>query len=411
MALSVSQKEKLLDTKYKLRRIFEITEAINHNEKAATLFQLFAEILGEDLKISKAVFISQINGEWKVAFEIGTENFLISESVMDLLHSFYDIGNLSEAADSTLKQFDLVIPILHKKTAIGYLLLQDATEETNQVSALIKNLNYMQSTANIIMVAIENKRMAKAQIEQELLKKELSLAKQIQKGLLPNNLPDNESLSVQAFHQSYGEVGGDYYDFIQISDSEYFFCMADISGKGISAAILMSNFQATFRTSVRQNLPFNQLLSSLNTAVLENSGGDKFITIFIGKYNQNSKELQYINCAHPSALLIEQNRIIELRAQAPGLGMLESLGTVNENSITLSKPCTLACYTDGITELENSNDEQYGIERLKESISNSNSIAPIELINHVSSDLNEYALGKRVTDDIAALAIQFKIDQ
>ncbi len=410
MALSSSQKDKLLDTKFKFRRILEITNAINENEKASELFKLFAEILGKDLKLNKAVFISQLNKEWKVAFQLNNEDFIISEAIIDELSVFTDIGNLSDAQNKSLRDFDILIPILHKTRPIGFLLLKDDEEETNKVSKLIKNLNYIQSTANIIMVAIENKRMAKAQLEQEGFKRELQLAEHIQKGLLPNNLPDNKSIASDAVHQSYGEVGGDYYDLIESAPNEYYFCIADISGKGISAALLMSNFQATFRASVNQRMPLTSLVRILNKSVLESSRGEKFITFFVARYDCSNKELEYLNCAHPSALLFNESRVRELRSSIPGLGMVDELPPFETESITLTGNSILTCYTDGITELENEHGELFGVQRLKESLRNFNKMTLDGLVEHVTSDLQEFATNSKVTDDIAALNILFKIN-
>ena len=409
MALSSSQKDKVPDTKFKLRRILEVTSAINENRPSLELFELFGEILASDLKIGKVVFLSQLKSEWKTAFEIGCSNFSFNEKTIDNLSQYKDIGNLSDSEDNRLSKFDTVIPVLHKRMALGFLLLKEDARESSKVSTVIKNLNYIQSTANIIMVAIENKRMAKAQLEQVGLKRELQLAEHIQKGLLPSILPNNNSISAVAIHQSYGEIGGDYYDLIQTSPEEYYFCIADISGKGISAALIMSNFQATFRATVNQALPLVKMLELLNKSVLESSRGDKFITFFVGKYDSRSKELEYVNCAHPSALLFNENRVYELKSYIPGLGMLNELPPFETQSITMTTNTILACYTDGISELENEKGEPFGVKRIKRSLRNFGKVELEGLVEHVTKDLKSFAENSKVTDDIAALNILFKV--
>ncbi len=409
MALSSSQKDKVPDTKFKLRRILEVTSAINENRPSLELFELFGEILASDLKIGKVVFLSQLKSEWKTAFEIGCSNFSFNEKTIDNLSQYKDIGNLSDSEDNRLSKFDTVIPVLHKRMALGFLLLKEDARESSKVSTVIKNLNYIQSTANIIMVAIENKRMAKAQLEQVGLKRELQLAEHIQKGLLPSILPNNNSISAVAIHQSYGEIGGDYYDLIQTSPEEYYFCIADISGKGISAALIMSNFQATFRATVNQALPLVKMLELLNKSVLESSRGDKFITFFVGKYDSRSKELEYVNCAHPSALLFNENRVYELKSYIPGLGMLNELPPFETQSITMTTNTILACYTDGISELENEKGEPFGVKRIKKSLRNFGKVELEGLVEHVTKDLKSFAENSKVTDDIAALNILFKV--
>lgn len=409
MALNSSQRDKLLDTKYKLHRILEVTRAINENKPSTELFKLFGEILSTDLKIGKVVFLSQLKKEWKIAFEIGCPNFTFTEETIENLSQFNDVGNLSNLQDNFLNSFDLVVPVLHKKIALGYLLLKDEAEESLKMSTVVKNLNYIQTTANIITVAIENKRMARAQLEQVGLKRELQLAEQIQKGLLPSVLPNNNHLSAKAIHQSFGEVGGDYYDLIQTSENEYYFCIADISGKGISAALLMSNFQATFRATVNQGIPLVKLLNLLNKSVIESSRGDRFITFFVGKYDCINKELEYVNCAHPSAFLFNDKRVYELKSCIPGLGMLDVLPPFETQSITLSTNSILTCYTDGVNELENEHGECFGVNRIKESLKSFDKVELDGLIEHVTNDLQTFAQHSKVTDDIAALTILFKV--
>ena len=110
---------------------------------------------------------------------------------------------------------------------------------------------FIQTLASIIVVAIENKRFSLELIEQELDKKEMEMAAEMQKLLFPTNLPNDENIDVAARYESKHLVGGDYYDFLSLNDNEYFFCIADVSGKGTSAALLMSNFQAKLRANIK----------------------------------------------------------------------------------------------------------------------------------------------------------------
>ena len=107
---------------------------------------------------------------------------------------------------------------------------------------------FIQTLASIIVVAIENKRFSAELIEQELNKKEMEMAAEMQKLLFPTNLPSGDKIDVAARYESKHLVGGDYYDFLSLNENEYFFCIADVSGKGTSAALLMSNFQGEIKS-------------------------------------------------------------------------------------------------------------------------------------------------------------------
>ena len=139
------------------------------------------------------------------------------------------------------------------------------------MSPVLKHLNFIQTISSIILVAIENIRLFSESLQQEALKKELELAARMQKILIPDNrtLPWNSCLKVKGFYYPHYEVGGDYYDCIRLSDNETGFCIADVSGKGISAAILMSNFQASLRALFTKDIGLPELLKKLNNIVTQ----------------------------------------------------------------------------------------------------------------------------------------------
>ena len=152
--------------------------------------------------------------------------------------------NLSE--QTQIKSFEIIIPVFHKSKPLAYLLIGDL-EDKVEVSPAIKHLNFVQTITNIIVVAIENKKLAKKSILQAALKKEMEFASQMQSMLFPSILPNDAQLNAAAFYLPQQEVGGDYYDFIWLNANEFAFCVADVSGKGVPAALLMSNFQANLR--------------------------------------------------------------------------------------------------------------------------------------------------------------------
>lgn len=394
-------------TRFKVRRILAITNAINENQKSKYLFELLKDTLTNDLEIEHVAFLANVHQEWVCVIKEGLDGWVCDIDIPQELKDITDITSLGMADSAKLSFFDLVIPVFHKEKALGYLFLKDIEDPDAGVSNLIKNLNYIQSVANIVMVAIENKRLANEQLKQVAMERELALAERIQKALLPAELPCNNILEATAYHQSHGHVGGDYYDLIETSENTYYFCMADISGKGVSAALLMSNFQAAFKAVVRQRLSLLEIVKQLNKIVLESSNGEKFITLFLGKYDGNIRELEYINCAHPPAILFNEKTTIELKPTIPGLGMIENLPYFEPETYSLAESTCLACYTDGVTEIENEAGEQYGVDRLKKCIEEFKGKPLGSFIDYITEDITTF-IGERVaTDDIAALNIKF----
>jgi len=168
------------------------------------------------------------------------------------------------------------------------------------VSPVIKHLHFVQTLSNIIVVAIENIRLFNESLRQEALKKELELASKMQSMLIPRKetLPRNEKLHLTAFYHPHFDVGGDYYDCIILNKDEVGFCIADVSGKGISAALLMSNFQANLRALFTHEISLPALVERLNERVISSANGEKFITLFIAKFNYRTNDLVYINAGH-----------------------------------------------------------------------------------------------------------------
>ena len=149
------------------------------------------------------------------------------------------------------------------------------------------------------------------------------MASEMQKLLFPVDLPSDKKMDVSAKYLPRHEVGGDYYDFIPLENDEYIICIGDVSGKGIGAAMLMANFQATIRTLFNyQKFDLDFLIHELNKKVMGNARGEKFITFFIAHYKAETRKLTYVNAGHNSPILSNGKKAKELNIGTVGLGML-----------------------------------------------------------------------------------------
>ena len=250
--------------------------------------------------------------------------------------------------------------------------------------------------------------MAKISIKQERLKKELEVAKEMQKLLFPSDLPSDNRMDISAKYTPRHEVGGDYYDFIPLGNEEYIICMADVSGKGISAALLMANFQATIRTIFKyENFEFEFLLNELNQKVMKNAKGEKFITFFIAHYNANNRKLTYVNAGHNHPFITSKRNVEMLDKGSIGLGMMDELPFLEIGETTLSPNTTLILYTDGVVELENTNEEAFGIDQLVNIAQNYSPLNMEDLNNLVFSKLDEWRGPLKLIDDTAILSCRF----
>ncbi len=277
----------------KLNSLLEITNAINNNFSREQLLKIFEFVLRNQLNIGRLLFFTQ-DDDWEQSIAHGLIPGVALPKLEGELLNVLEVQEIKKAGERYFGQFDVIIPILHKNQPLAYLLAGDINEDLIE-NTKTRHIPFIQTLANIIMVSIENKRLFKENLRRAGMKREMELASEMQNMLFPSKLPHNERIEMAAYHKPHQDVGGDYYDFIQLSDNEIAFCMADVSGKGVSAALLMSNFQANLRALFQQQTNLTDLIQELNQKVLNSAMGEKFITIFIGKYNSVTRVLQYVN--------------------------------------------------------------------------------------------------------------------
>lgn len=408
-------KSKLLDVK--LASLLEITKAINSNVKTHELLKIYESVLREQLNVDKLVLYTN-DGGWKSVLKFGMdpqftpadiERYLIPLKDITLM-DFAPFGKLLPI-QKTLKQHDVevVIPVFHKNEPLAYALVGDIDEQELGVGASVKHLNFIQTLTNILVVAIENKRMAKEGIRQAEIKKELEVASQMQHMLFPANLPNDAQLEMDALYIAHQQIGGDYYDFVRINDQEVALCVADVSGKGVSAALLMSNFQANMRILLNRSNTLSELVQELNNKVNDTAKGERFITLFVAKYNIVTKMLTYVNAGHNPPLVFNRDGSSSmLKTGCTGLGMLEELKSVKEGSVKIEPGTILLCYTDGVVEQENESGEEFGVKYLKEILQRKGLSSKIKEINDfIIESVKEHKGDKEYVDDIALLTCRF----
>lgn len=402
--------KKLELNEFKLNSLLEITKAINNNLPIQNILKIFEYILREQLGISKLILYEYNQKEWNCILHFGARGLNKKINVEEELTHIQDITVIESSSIDTINSFDVIIPILHKDNPLAYLLIGDLEEDAISISPGIKNMPFIQTLASIIVVAIENKRFSSELLEQEINKREIEFAAEMQKLLFPTKLPSNKYLDVAARYEAKHLVGGDYYDFLMLNDEEYFFCIADVSGKGVSAALLMSNFQAKLRANIKynhKNMSLNDLVHELNEDVNNAAKGEKFITFFAGHYNYKTKTLQYINAGHNHPILLDENETRFLNKGCIGLGMLEEIPKIEIEKIKLKKDTILICYTDGLVELENSNDVPFETDNLIKIVRQNFTLPMKELDNKIFSRLEEFKGDKDLLDDTAVMSCKF----
>ncbi|MFN6084212.1 MAG: GAF domain-containing SpoIIE family protein phosphatase [Fluviicola sp.] len=389
----------------------EITRAVTTNQSVEQLTRLLAFIMREQLEIDRFVLFNK-EQTWNCLFKVGIRGRVKNISVENELLRFKEITVIESSESKILNEFDVVVPVYHKDQPLAYLLIAGIHKNKFGTSETIRNMTFVQTLTNIVVMAIENKRMAKEQIKQELLKKELEVASEMQKLLFPSELPSNKRMDVSAKYIPRHDIGGDYYDFIPIGDDKYIICIADVSGKGISAAMLMANFQATIRTfftTVFDLQPFSLefLIHELNKKVNVSAKGEKFITFFVAKYDATSRELEYINAGHNQPFITNGKNYQLLEKGSVGLGMFDEMPFLQVGKEILAPNTTLVLYTDGVVELENAKKQHFDLDQLVKIVHNFYRLSMEDMNNIVFSKLDEWRGKQKLVDDTAVFSCRF----
>lgn len=359
----LSLKSKYEIKELELNALLEVTQAINNNVPEDFLYKIYNFTLRSNLNTRKlALFV--YDNAWYCKVNFGTASNLFKVKLPYCFNEVSEICSLRDFEETEFSEFNLVIPIKHKQSLLALVFVGGIDKDDPRYENG-DGLKFLQALSNIIIVAIENKKLARRQLEQEAFRKELEIASDVQQFLFPEKLPNTELLKVEASYLPHDVVGGDYYDYIPINKNQFLICVADVSGKGIPAALMMSNFQASLRTLLRQTPNLRDIVEALNFQVLENTKGEKFITFFAAIYDISLKTMVYVNAGHnPPVLVDRKNGIRLLEDGSTVLGAMHPLPFINEGFVTDLEDFLLFCYTDGLTETINEQGIEFGQEAL-----------------------------------------------
>ncbi len=275
-------------------------------------------------------------------------------------------------------------------------------ERRDQLGELGESFNRMTSSIGEL-IEVENKRRR--------LENEISIAREVQNQLFPSTLPSVPGVEIEAICKAARSVSGDYYDFIQLSPTHIAIAIADISGKGISAALLMASLQAALRSQMlsdgSEHLSMAELVSRLNKHLVRNTGDDRFATFFIAVYDSATRTLRYTNAGHLPAFLICKGASQQLDKGGMVLGVMEDY-IYEEGSLTVGPDSLLIGYSDGLIEPENVYGEEFGIRRLQEAAIHVQGAAPLMVAESLMAAAEEWAGTPEQADDMTVIVARLR---
>ena len=338
--------------------LLAITKGIGMNHPAADLFSEYKSFLDWVLGVKSMLLFVRENGKWELVSSLRVPEVLQNVNIVDKFSSYLELQKMEGDDHPLVKYFDVAIPFNHKDEKIAHIFVGGFLSEDDDI---FDKVQIITAITQIIAVAIENKRLFKSQIDKERLNHEMELAAEVQKMLIPKKLPISKNYEFDSIYKPKLGVGGDYFDYIQFDDGKLVFCVGDFTGKGVSAALLMSNFQANFHTLINKRTALDPFIRDLNNTVFRLTEGERFITFFIAEYDIYSHSLTYINAGHNPPFLLNGNRLIELKDGCILLGPFPEIPHIDTGFVELDKdvPSMILTYTDGITDIMNEAGEYF----------------------------------------------------
>jgi len=256
-----------------------------------------------------------------------------------------------------------------------------------------------------VHAALENNDLHQQALEKQKIEQEISVAGSIQRAILPRTIPRIENYDLYGINFPSKEIGGDYYDYIRMEDNRYAFIIADVAGKGIAAALLVSSLHAFLQAYLPQKLSLKELTNRLNKAIFDASTTDKYITFFVAILHPVTGELECLNAGHNPMYIIKSDlSLYQIKAAGIPLGMMELDFPYQSEQLQLDKGDRLFLYTDGITEAMNKKGKFYEDSgRLEKFIADQKTSSAREFIEQLVSDIKKFCGDAVQSDDITAL--------
>lgn len=302
---------------------------------------------------------------------------------------------------------EYVIPFIYGDGVGAWIMIADFAESDAEAE---NDLIFIETLGNVLVVALENAELLGEKVRQESLRRELEVAENIQKQLLPTDHSLISAADIYAINVAHDKVGGDFYDVISRGDKGFFVCIADVSGKGIAAALLMANILSNLRSLILSENHLEDLIMKLNRNVFQVTQGEKFVTLFLAHVRVSDGEIDYLNAGHNDPILIRagSSEVVPLSDGATVLGAFEELPFANQATIKYNPSDLMFLYTDGLVEQRNKADELLGEEIVLEELQACESSGAMEVVDRINLIYEQHSIGVTAEDDITMMAVRLK---
>lgn len=395
----------------RLRTIVEASKLINSSIEADALFDSILGVARDELGVERGTlyFVDEARGEiWSkiadglaIRLPIGkglAGTVAATGEPLILLDAYADprFDRSQDQRSGFRTRSMLCVPIRNRDgRVVG--VLQLLNKKTGSFGP--HDLEFLAAISEHMAIALENATLHIELLEKNRMERELQLGREIQSRLMPSPPCDVPGIELAARSVPCYEVGGDYYDFIEFPNGDLGLVIADVSGKGVSAALIMSSIQAALRMGAPLEDDLASLMARLNALLFRMAGGRKYVTFFFGRYRPGSGELQYVNAGHnPPMLVTADGSIEQVASTGRPIGILPD-AVYREGTLQIPMGATLFLYTDGLNEAANPQDDEFGMDRLRAVVSAA-ALEPLDAFApRVLEAVHAFEEGAHATDD------------
>lgn len=404
MVDQIQQVNRQLDRKVQqLNTIFDISRELNSTLDQYKIANLLSFAIMGELLVNKCVIYFKEQKQMTMLLNKGIKSELKNDDALLGLSEpvlLEESSNFKEFYNSGLA---LLVPMRMHEETCGVIGIGP---KINPAPFAESDLEFLKTLGNQAVTSLENARLFQETLEKQRMEEELNLARNIQRGLLPNELPLLSGFDIAAMNVSSKEVGGDYYDIIPLSDTEFGITIADVSGKGAGAALLMSNLQASLHALKPSRENLSQMIAQINDLIHRNTDLDKFITFFYGILDITTHEFVYCNAGHNPPILIRANhQVEELSTGGLVLGMMPNV-IYETGSVQMNRFDVLSMFTDGITETIDIEDEEFGEQRLVEVLLKNTNASAKNILDAIIDQTNQFKGDMPQYDDMTMILMK-----
>jgi sigma-B regulation protein RsbU (phosphoserine phosphatase) len=304
---------------------------------------------------------------------------------------------------------ELLLPMPGRAHLMGLIALGPKKSEEPYTPTDLRILQSVAAQTGLNLEVAELVRtLADESAQRERMNREIEIAREVQQRLFPQSLPQIKNVSLAGMCRPALEVGGDYYDLVELEDGHLGFAIGDVSGKGISAALIMASLRASLRGLILDDPgDLARMMQKVNRLVYEASSSSRYATFFFAVYNPDSRELRYVNAGHNPPILVRETsgEIVRLEACGPVVGMLPSVD-YEAKCLTLEPGDLLVAYTDGISEAMTAEDEEWGEERMLEAAGRRHAASAEEVLAEIFRAADAFTAGAEQHDDMTLLIMK-----